>query len=114
MNCVKCGREIPETQVFCDSCLSMMDKYPVKPGTLVHLPHRSKGEPAKKPSRKRKELSGDELCEYLFKTVRRQRYALVLLMALVLLLSGILLYSQQKTDTPLPGRNYTVDSTQTP
>ena len=114
MNCVKCGREIPETQVFCDSCLSVMDKYPVKPGTLVQLPRRSKGEAVKKTSRRKRDLSGDELCEHLLKTVRQLRYALVFLLALVLLLSGMLFYSGQKDDAPLPGRNYTVDTTQTP
>ena len=38
MNCMKCGREIPEGQVFCEGCLSEMEKYPVKPGTIVQLP----------------------------------------------------------------------------
>lgn len=33
MNCLKCGREIEEGQVFCNDCLVQMAKYPVKPGT---------------------------------------------------------------------------------
>ena len=40
MNCVKCGREIPEDQVFCEICLTEMENYPVKPGTAVHIPPR--------------------------------------------------------------------------
>lgn len=38
MNCLKCGREIEEGQVFCNDCLVQMAKYPVKPGTAVQLP----------------------------------------------------------------------------
>lgn len=41
MACMKCGREIPPTQVFCDECLKEMEKYPVKPGTPINLPNRS-------------------------------------------------------------------------
>lgn len=40
MNCLKCGREIPETQVFCDDCLQVMASYPVKPGAAVYIPAR--------------------------------------------------------------------------
>ena len=38
MNCMKCGREIPEGQVFCEDCLAEMEKYPIKPGTIVQIP----------------------------------------------------------------------------
>lgn len=38
LNCLKCGREIEEGQVFCNDCLVQMAKYPVKPGTAVQLP----------------------------------------------------------------------------
>ena len=37
MQCMKCGMEVPEGQVFCNGCLEVMDKYPVKPGTPVHI-----------------------------------------------------------------------------
>lgn len=40
LNCLKCGREIEEGQVFCNDCLVQMAKYPVKPGTAVQLPSR--------------------------------------------------------------------------
>lgn len=38
MNCMKCGKEIPEKQVFCDECLQDMQRYPVKPEVRVQLP----------------------------------------------------------------------------
>lgn len=40
MNCMKCGRDIQEGQVFCDNCLEVMRRYPVKPNTAVQLPQR--------------------------------------------------------------------------
>lgn len=45
MNCLKCGREIPAQQVFCESCLKEMAGQPVKPGTLVLLPVRNVPQP---------------------------------------------------------------------
>lgn len=47
MNCMKCGRETENEKVFCDSCLSVMEKYPVKPGIVIHLP-RHEDTPQKK------------------------------------------------------------------
>ena len=41
MNCMKCGVEIPEQQVFCDHCLQIMEQYPVKPDAHIHLPKRA-------------------------------------------------------------------------
>ena len=35
MNCLKCGRDIAEDQLFCESCLEVMDQYPVKSGSVV-------------------------------------------------------------------------------
>ncbi len=41
MLCMKCGREISESQVFCAECLAEMEQYPIKPGTPVNLPNRA-------------------------------------------------------------------------
>ena len=40
MNCMKCGRETQNETVFCQDCLLEMEKYPVRPGTVVQLPRR--------------------------------------------------------------------------
>jgi len=40
MNCMKCGRETQDERVFCEECLAEMEKYPVRPGTVVLLPRR--------------------------------------------------------------------------
>ena len=48
MSCLKCGQEVSAGQVFCDSCLADMEKHPVKPGTPVVIPKRSKPLPSKR------------------------------------------------------------------
>lgn len=46
MQCLKCGRETNEKQVFCDSCQAVMDSCPVKPGTPAVIPERPKKRPS--------------------------------------------------------------------
>ena len=53
MNCLKCGREIDAKDVFCPMCLEDMEKYPVKPGTAVHIPARKDEPAAPKPQPKK-------------------------------------------------------------
>ena len=48
MNCMKCGREVSEDNVFCADCLLEMEKYPVEPGTVVLLPRRRESSIPKK------------------------------------------------------------------
>ena len=40
MSCIKCGKEVSGSNVFCNECLAEMEKYPVKPGTPLMLPNR--------------------------------------------------------------------------
>lgn len=40
MNCMKCGQETVDEHVFCEKCLAVMEKYPVRPGAVVMLPRR--------------------------------------------------------------------------
>ena len=48
LGCMKCGKKLGASQVFCDECLKMMEKRPVKPGTVVKLPNRPAAPTAKK------------------------------------------------------------------
>ncbi len=50
MNCMKCGREISNDQVFCEECLLDMKNYPVKPDTPVLLPPRALDPNMKRPT----------------------------------------------------------------
>ena len=61
MNCMKCGVEIPEGQVFCDHCLELMKEYPIRPGVHIHLSKRAEdvGGP-QKPAKKKRAPSQEE------------------------------------------------------
>lgn len=52
MYCMKCGREIQEGNVFCQDCLAEMEKYPVRPDTVVLLPRRREPFLIKKPPKR--------------------------------------------------------------
>ena len=53
MYCLKCGNETENEQVFCQRCLDVMEQYPVKPGTIARIPHRSNNVGAKKQNRRK-------------------------------------------------------------
>ena len=48
MGCMKCGKKLGESQVFCDECMAKMAENPVKPGTVVVLPNRPTAPATKK------------------------------------------------------------------
>ena len=113
MNCMKCGVEVPETQVFCDHCLQVMEKYPIKPDSHVHLPKRSVSvDPAKKPAKKKRAPTQEEILAALKVRVRRLRLVVVVLIFLVCILGGMLgLNLYQQYTQPITGFNYTIDTT---
>lgn len=41
MACMKCGKKLGSSQVFCDECLAKMEQTPVPPNTVVVLPRRN-------------------------------------------------------------------------
>ena len=85
MGCMKCGRDVEEGQVFCPVCLENMEKYPVKPGTPVHIPVRRQDPPVRRPARRRT-LSPEEQLRKL----RRRNRSLAILAALLLVASVLL------------------------
>ena len=108
MNCAKCGREIENGQVFCSVCLEEMERYPVKPGTVVHVPkHPEDGPEKKQPVRRKAPPTPEQQIRKLKKKVRWLRTALVLTM----LLCGLLSFAVGKMVTELDfyrflGQNY--------
>ena len=111
MQCLKCGRDISGKQVFCDSCLGIMSQYPVRPGTVIILPHRPAFEGVKKGGRKKRELSEREQIFNLRRKLRRACFAAAVLAIALAVLTAVFFHSQQEATGPAIGRNYTVDAT---
>ncbi len=103
MACLKCGRDIQGDQVFCETCLEMMEWYPVKPGTAVQLPKRQET-PARKAVRRRSSSLEDQV-----KSLRRavRILAVSLIIAIVLIAAmAIPTYEHLVENIVLPGQNY--------
>ena len=116
MNCVKCGRETAEEQVFCDVCLGEMEDYPVKPGTAVLIPNRNQEGPVKKVKTRRRPIRTlSEQLLHLKKVVLRLR----ILVAVLLLICGALFFLVDRmwgdlNDQSLPGQNYQTEEISAP
>lgn len=113
MNCMKCGREIPEG-AFCEECLAVMEKYPVKPNTVVLIPNREKDILARKGPRRRKELTEKER---LIRYERRIRILTWINGILAVCLAGALilcLLEYRRSLGPPTGQNYTAITSTNP
>ena len=114
MNCMKCGREIPQGQVFCDGCLEVMKKYPIKPDTAVQLPRRNLQSAVKKQPARRRPLSPEEQIPPLKRSIRRLKIAvavLVLLLATALVVGFLHLWSHDNLPELPNYTNATPDTT---
>ena len=76
MICMKCGRETDAENVFCQSCLLEMEKYPVQPGTVVLLPRRREAAVIKKPPKRHIPTAEEQI-----KQLRKWLMILTLLLA---------------------------------
>ena len=105
MQCVKCGRDVESGEVFCEICREEMEKYPVRPGTAVVLPHRPERNAPKRPA---KRLPTQE--EQLVKCRKLNRLLATLLVIYMVVAAGLALwcvslYSKYE-GRYLPGQNY--------
>lgn len=105
MNCLKCGREIEENQVFCEECLDEAKEYPINPNTAIYLPKQMEQEPVKKQPRRRP-VSQDEQLRQAKGRIRRLWVVVVVLVLLLAALSYPA-YRYFTQDHPLVGQNYT-------
>ena len=113
MNCLKCGREIEEGQVFCNDCLVQMAKYPVKPGTAVQLPSRGSAAVSKKVhSRRRSKTVPEEQLKALKKRIRILSALLSVCVVLLIVLS-VVTFRYMSANRLLPGQNYSAVTTTT-
>jgi uncharacterized membrane protein len=114
VNCLKCGREIEEGQVFCNDCLVQMAKYPVKPGTAVQLPSRGSSAAAKKVhARRRGKTALEEQLKALKARVRVLSVLLAVCVVLLVVLSVVML-RYMSANRLLPGQNYSAVTATTP
>ena len=114
MQCMKCGRDLDENQVFCDICREDMKEYPVKPGTVVLLPHYQR--PYTQPKKTVKRVVPLE--EQFRKVKSRNRILAWLLAGTITVAAGLgylaaALYIEY-VGKFLPGQNYSVKSTEPP
>lgn len=113
MYCMKCGKEIPEKQAFCDSCLAVMDQFPVNPGTRVLLPNRDIPTAAKKPPIRKRVLSTEERLTRAKKII--QWLSIVLAAAIVALFLSVVLLIETITpeaQSGVIGQNYSTTDAQ--
>lgn len=108
MYCMKCGREVDEGQVFCLDCQLEMEKYPVRPGTVVLLPKREENSFIKKAPVKRRNVPTPE---DQIRSLRRRLRVVSLLWIVTLALLAVLVYPTAKVlleeQQLRPGQNYT-------
>jgi len=108
MTCLKCGRETDQT--FCDLCRAEMEKYPVKPGTIVQLP-KARAASGKRQQPRRQTVPLETRIEMQKLTIRRLSRAVAVLLALAALLGLIIFRLLRGASTRPTGQNYSTIST---
>ena len=112
LNCLKCGAEMKDSGVFCETCLEDMAKYPVKPNITVRIPRRPSAPVAKKKVKKSRFPRPEDQIRHL-KRVRNWLIALLIASLLAFAASSALVvYLLTREDAPNIGQNYeTIDTT---
>lgn len=106
MHCLKCGCETEDSHVFCDACLSKMEKRPVKPGTPVSIYKRANKPSGNHSSKKQKKA--EDLLPKLQKENRHLIASVIVLsILLVLTMSGLIFKVYQDFGKIPLGQNYT-------
>ena len=105
MNCMRCGREIPDEQVFCPECLAEMEKCPVKPDATVRIPRRP--DPALRKNARKKGTPEEEQIRHLKKQVHILALLLIIAAIVIVVLSiPAIRTAVEDTISFLPGQNY--------
>ena len=84
MGCLKCGETTQENHVFCNTCMEIMQQYPVKPDTAVHLPRRESA-PVERKAAPRRDITPKQQVSRLQGIVRW-------LLITIAILSGLLAF----------------------
>ena len=102
MNCMKCGREVDDGQVFCPECLELMAQEPIKISVPVHLPQQ----PPKRTSSRRPVIHLEEEVHRLETANDRMRIWIILLTMASLLLTMALYHKEIGVVADELGKNY--------
>ena len=111
MYCLRCGREKPEKQVFCDACLDDMSRHPVKPDATVYIPTRKPNDSGKKHARHTKrKISPEEMILILKKRIKRLWIAVLILVLLLGICGAGIYFAWHHNPDLIIGQNYhTID-----
>ena len=105
MNCMRCGREILDEQVFCPECLEEMKKCPVRSDTPVRIPRRP--DPVAHRTVRKKAPPEEEQIRSLKKRVRILSWLLALaVVAIICLTIPAVQQLVEESIQFLPGQNY--------
>jgi hypothetical protein len=104
---MRCGVETSGRQVFCTDCLASMERYPIKPGTPIHLPERQQAAEPRRPVRKKRELTAEEQLPRLQRLVQLLAAGLAAALILAGIFGGLLFVELTDEEPQHPGaRNY--------
>ena len=107
MNCMRCGREVEEGQVFCNECLELMESDPIRIATPVHIPRQ----PTKGAATRRPVHHPEEEVRRLEKANERLRVWVILLAMAAVLLGMAVYHNEVAAVVDELGRNYSVIET---
>ena len=111
MNCMKCGREIEEGQVFCPKCLELMAAHPIKADIMIKLPQRKEPQQKKNPPRKKVRTPEEQLLRLKRKNRWLTAVLCLFLATSLLFLSLCIDYFRQLDMQKLLGQNYSTVKT---
>ena len=107
MNCMKCGREATDNNAYCQICLTEMEQFPVRPGTVILLPNQEPPQPKKAVRKKKPALSPEEQLPLLKKKVWYLRLIALVLALLLTAISVVAIQAVTELDWQrLLGQNY--------
>lgn len=116
MNCMRCGKETTEKNVFCPECLAEIEQYPVMPGTVIQIPARPETPEHRKPARRKKEPPMEVQLDTMRTLVRNLTAMVIASVTALAVVTGVLLYiliQPDPADQAPAGRNYSTVSTTT-
>jgi len=105
MSCLRCGKETPVSQAFCNDCLQDMSHYPVRSDAPIHLPKRNEKTVSKKAVKRKKLIKPEDQVIHLRKIIRWMMVLLVLSSLLTCIAVAKLVAKEENPKYP-DGKNY--------